>query len=39
MDDDEDASATRSPECVMDRWLQRQLRIAYDDAADEPLPP
>ena len=33
------ANATRSPDRVMDRWLQGQLRIVYDDTVDEPLPP
>jgi hypothetical protein len=26
------------PDAVMDRWIQRQLRIVYEDTADEPLP-
>jgi hypothetical protein len=38
MDEDVDSGATRPTDHVMDRWLRRQLRLAYDDLVDEPLP-
>jgi hypothetical protein len=37
-DDDVHANATRSPDRAMDRWLQQQLRMVYDDTVNEPLP-
>ena len=33
------SEAIRSPDPVMDRWIQRHLRIIYEDTVDEPLPP
>ncbi len=38
MDDDVDSGAARPTDRVMDRWLRRQLRLAYDEIVDEPLP-
>jgi hypothetical protein len=37
MDDDVDSGMTRPADPVMDRWLRRQLRLAYDEV-DEPVP-
>ncbi len=38
MDDDVDSGTTRPADPVMDRWLRRQLRLAYDEVVDEPVP-
>jgi len=40
MDDDVDVDSgtTRPTDPVMDRWLRRQLRLAYDEVVDEPVP-
>ena len=38
MKDDVDAGTTRPTDHVMDRWLRRQLRLAYDDVVNEPVP-
>jgi hypothetical protein len=38
MEDDVDSGTTRPTDHVMDRWLRRQLRLAYDQVVDEPVP-
>ena len=38
MDDDVDSGMARPANPVMDRWLRRQLRLAYDEVVDEPMP-
>ena len=38
MDDDVDSGVARPTDHAMDRWLRRQLRLAYDEIVDEPAP-
>jgi hypothetical protein len=35
---DDDWGTTRPTDHVMDRWLLRQLRLAYDEIVEEPVP-
>ena len=38
MDDDVDSATSRPTDRMMDRWLRRQLTLAYDEVVDEPVP-